>query len=86
MFGYACHYRDILENNGIESVSERRQRLLDKFVIKTRSSGRYADKWFPQKEFIHYDLRKELVYEEKFARTKRLYDRANELLNRRSAE
>ena len=67
-------YADTLEMSGLEYLCERRLRLVDKFIIKCAMSERFSEKWFPKKEFVHMDLRKELVYVEKYARTSRLYD------------
>ena len=73
IFGWKKSYGSILEENNIELISQRRQRLTDKFIIKAAKHVTYKEKWFPLKSFTHHDLRSELFYEEKFARTDRLY-------------
>ena len=54
-------------------MHDRRQRLTDKFIIKCAKNEKFAKKWFPKKQFVHPDLRKELIFAEKFEKTERLY-------------
>ena len=65
-------YVQLLEWAGIGTLKERRLRLIDKFLAKTLKHPTYKN-WFPTRNFVHHDLRSERVYEEKYARTKRLY-------------
>ena len=74
IYGWSNSYSSLLNLAGIEYVQERRQRLTDKFIIKTAANKRYQEKGFPLKEFVHHDLRKEKYYMEEFARTDRLYN------------
>ena len=73
IYGFKLSREEITRKCGIESLWERRERLMQKFVEKQAKNPRFADIWFPQKTFHHMDLRKELIYEEKFAKTDRLY-------------
>ena len=66
-------YTSLLERSGLSPLSQRRLSLVDGFIKKLVTNPRYRD-WFPTKEFIHHDLRKENIYVEKFARTSRLYN------------
>ena len=86
IFGYEHSYRELLEMSGIESLWERREKLMDKFITKLAANERFAGKWLPRKEFQHHDLRKELVYKEKFARTERLYRSPKYYIRRRLNE
>ena len=74
IYGWNKSYSSLLSLAGIEYVQERRQRLTDKFIIKTAANERYQEKWFPLKEFVHHDLRREKYCMEEFARTDRLYN------------
>ena len=74
IYGFDHFYASLLEKSGLELVAERRIKMLDKFIIKTAKNEHYAKKWFLRKEFIYFDLRKELLYEEKFAKMDRLYN------------
>ena len=74
IYGWREHYHDILEDHQIESIRERRQRMTDKFIIKAAKHPRFRKKWFRTKTFTHHDLGRELFFEEKFARTDRLYN------------
>ena len=74
IFGWKTSYARILEETGLEYVEERRQRLTDKFILKTAADEKYQNKWFPMKTFTHHDLRQEKLYKEEFARTDRLYN------------
>ena len=53
------------------------------FLEKTVKSERFGATWFPQKEFHHMDLRKEVIYDENFARTDRLYNSPKFFMRRR---
>ena len=74
IYGWREHYHDLLEDHQIESIHERRQRMTDKFILKAAKHPRFRRKWFQTKTFTHHDLRRELFFEEKFARTDRLYN------------
>ena len=38
MYGWSDSYADILQHNGLEYLAERRQRLTDKFIVKTANN------------------------------------------------
>ena len=77
IYGFEKSYAEVLQESGIESLWERRERLVDKFIAKLAANPRFADDWLPQKEFHHLDLRRELIFQEKFARSERLYRAPN---------
>ena len=62
----------LLEWAGISNLAERRLRLVDKFLQKAINNPVHS-MWFPLKEFTHHDLRTEKIFEEKYAKTERLY-------------
>ena len=70
---YSIPYSELLERSGLVSLQERRLSLLDKFIVKTAKNPRFAEHWSPRGVFHHHDLRREFFYEEKNARTERLY-------------
>ena len=74
IYGSTKSYRETLEESGLERLSERRLRLVDKFIVKCATSDRFKDRWFPRELFKHADLRNELLYREFYARTDRLYN------------
>ena len=73
IFGRKTSYRAALELSGLEHLGERRLRMIDSFIIKTADNPRFIH-WFPQRVFVHPNLRKEKIYLEKHARTERLYN------------
>ena len=56
----------MLDMSGLEWLPDRRHRLLDNFAKRVAEGPKYR-RWFPSKEFVDRDLRRELVYEEKFS-------------------
>ena len=70
---YEADYQMLLNKSGIKSLEERRLGFIDGFINKALAHPVYCN-WFPTREFEHYDMRREVIYEEKFARTKRLYN------------
>ena len=56
IFGWTESYADILRSNNIEYLAERRQRVMDKFILKTASNDKFNESWFPTKTFVHHDL------------------------------
>ena len=73
IYGFKKSREEIMAISEIETLWDRCERLLDKFLAKTKASDRFGQDWFPQKTFFHMDLRNENIYEEKFARTQNLY-------------
>ena len=73
IYGFRLSYREALSQSGLDTLWRRREKLLQKFIEKTSNIDRFRQRWFPRKTFTHMNLRKELFYEEKHARTERLY-------------
>ena len=86
IFGYKSSYTELLNISGVESLWDRRERMMDKFICKLVQSDRFRKDWLPEKEFIHHDLRQELFFHEKFARTDRLYKSPKYFIRRRLNE
>ena len=76
IFGRKRSYRSILEEleGVVEDLGSRRQAMVDRFILKTADNEQFKEKWFPKKQMTDQNLRKHLFYEEKFARTNRLYN------------
>ena len=73
IYGMKKSYFQLLEESGVETLAERRQKLTDSFIVKTAQNEHFKEQWFSTREFTHHVLRTEKIYEEKFARTDRLY-------------
>ena len=86
IYGFDRHYNDILEEENLQSLMERRQELFDKFAIKPQMSEHFSTEWFPTSTFEHADLRRERIYAEKYARTSRLYNSPLYTMRRRMNE
>ena len=57
-----------------DTLYDRRVKLVDSFLAKAVKNERFRGSWFKTKSFCHFNLRRELFYEEKFAKTSRLYN------------
>ena len=86
IFGFAKSYGNILEEQNIETLKERRQGLFDNFALNSAKNPEIAEKWFPKKLFEHPDLRRKRIFVEKYARTKRLYQSPLYTMRRRLNE
>ena len=73
IWGFRYSYKELLELSGSDTLYDRRLKLVDGFLKKAVNNERFRCEWFRMKSFCHINLRKELFYEEKFARTDRLY-------------
>ena len=67
IYGLKYSYGELLERSGVEMFCDRRQCLINRFVLKTVKNEALTDLWFPTKEFVHHDLRREKIFEEHFA-------------------
>ena len=74
IFGWDVDYSSLVDNNVIELLSCRRDRIVLNFAIKTEKNDRFKG-WFPKREYGDITLCKELKYREDFARTERLRKR-----------
>ena len=66
IYGVTCvTYTSLLESSGLSPLCERRLGPFDGFLNKLVKNPRYSD-WFPAREFIHHELRKENIHVKKF--------------------
>ena len=72
IFGYEHSYRSLLEMTGLSTLQARRDARSEKFARKCLASPRFRA-WFPL-QANERSTRNPLTYQEKFARTKRLYN------------
>ena len=72
IFGFNYAYQTILEHKAIPTLQERREKLVEKFAIKTAKCARFGPRWFPLQEGTGYDTRRPLRYKEFACRTDRL--------------
>ena len=86
IYGFDRSYNEILENETLESLTERRQKLFDSFALKMLYNQSVSSSWFPVKLFEHANLRKERIFVEKHARTLRLYNSPLYAMRRRLNE
>ena len=66
-------YNTLLERAGIVTLKDRRLGMVDRFVIKNAANPAY-NRWFPTRSWSGHNLRQERIYEEKKAKTGRLYN------------
>ena len=76
IYGHSRPYLQILGDlqGKIEPLHERRQRMVDKFILKASENPQFAESWFPKRAIFDHNLRKDYFYHEEFARTTRLYN------------
>ena len=86
-FGWDNSYTETCALNGITSLEQRRKDGVDRFVLKTVNSKRFAPEWYPLRQ-AGPEVRDRRIYYETAARTSRYYNsplsymrrRANDLL------
>ena len=71
LFGYNKSYQELLEVSGFETLKARREAALLRFATKSQKNPVY-EHWFPENT-NHTSLRHPKKYQEKLARTNRLY-------------
>ena len=72
IYGYDKTYQQLLEEAGLTSLEERRQKNLLKFAQKTLKNSKYSDRWFPKRELQRVNRHTAPYLEEK-ASGDRLY-------------
>ena len=72
IYGHKISYKKALKITGLQTMSDRRAKLCEKFTDKSVANQRWA-KWFPLNLNNNYPLRKRLKYREDHATTNRLY-------------
>ena len=73
MYGYDKSYTELLELSGFDTLKTRRERTLSHFTEKSLNNPIYSH-WFPENANPRQSQRHPKKYEEKFARTNRLYN------------
>ena len=71
VFGWNSSYSQILEENSISSLKERREDIFKRFAVKASKDSRFSH-WFPLNYAPAYDVRTREKYREKCVRTERL--------------
>ena len=76
MYGTKKSYGRILSDleGKLTIIAERRQALVDKFIMKTVANPNYKDRWFPRRAIVDHNLRRDIYYKEEFAKSQRLYN------------
>ena len=89
MYGYDKSYIDLLRESGLETLKVRRENALPRFVKNAINNPVYSS-WFQENQNPRQSQRNPRKYEEKFARSNRLYNSplytARRLLNDSSPE
>ena len=73
IFGYNVKKEDLLEKSGLSTLEERRGGLFKNFCLKIHSTPRFRSQWLKERQFVGHDLRNQMIIEENFARTERLF-------------
>lgn len=71
IFGFNIPYKETLERSGLDTLSERRDKIFKKFCIKTSENELFRH-WLPLNTPSKYNLRREKKYKEMHAKTERL--------------
>ena len=87
-YGFNIDYHSLCQLKGIESLKTRREKYIDRFVMKSMSNTRFNDDWFPLRDQGQMEIRNRRNIAETRARTARYYNsplaymrrRANDLL------
>ena len=82
-FGYNCDVESVGKREGIETLSERRVCSVDRFIVKNYMNERFSSKWFPRKQHIRHDIRKQKKFEEFKTNTDRFYNSPLNYMRRR---
>ena len=82
-FGYNCDVDQVGRREGIETLKERRECSIDRFIVKNYMNERFTNKWFPRKQHVRLDIRKQKKFEETKANTERFYNSPLNYMRRR---
>ena len=83
-FGTDRPIEEIMTENGIETLSERRKRRCDSFVAKAVNNDRFKDRWFPKREIVPWALRERREIQEIRAGTERRFNSPLAYMRRRA--
>ena len=70
-YGGHRHYRDVLEEEGIDSLEAWREKCVRKFAQKALNNPRFSQDWFVRRPEVATDIRRRKPFVEKRARTNR---------------
>ena len=73
MYGFDKSYAELLELSGFDTLKTRREKALSRFTEKSLNNPIYSH-WFQENNNPRQSQRHGKKYEEKFARTNRLYN------------
>ena len=83
-FGTNRQIEEIMTENGIETLSEKRKRRCDSFVTKAVHNDRFKDRWFPKRETVPWALRERREIQEIRADTERRFNSPLAYMRRRA--
>ena len=72
IFGYGLSYEELLSLSNLETLVDRRRRAVMKFALKASKNQQFLD-WFPL-NYNRSSLRNRKTFEEKYAKSDRLYN------------
>lgn len=72
IYGENTSYESVLKTFNYETLKQRRIKLLTAFALKTSTSGRFVEKWFPLNNDVGYEFRTRKKYLEIQPRTERM--------------
>ena len=71
-YGWAQSYRTILQANNLQTLAERREKAIRRFVSKTlHANPRFSNRWFTRRPEVETSIRNRRPYVKKKARTDR---------------
>ena len=76
IYGRARSHNQLMQSleGRLEFLEDRRQRMVDKFILKTADNENYRERWFPTRQITSHNLRTDTYYLEENARTNRLFN------------
>lgn len=71
-YGWTRSYRTILQAHNLQTLAERREKAIRRFVSKTLNNNpRFSDRWFFRRLEVEINIRNRRPFVEKKARTDR---------------
>lgn len=83
-FGHQEPIENVMANESIETLRDRRLRRCDAFFRKAVKSSRFWPRWFPERRAVQWDLRRRRNIKETCASTSRRYNSPLSFLKRRA--
>ena len=85
-FGNGRAVEDFFQENGVETLEERRIARIDKFIKKSVADWRFGPSWFPRRQAPEYGLRERRTFVEPQVKTMRLFNSPRNFFIRRANE